>query len=201
MLIDPVRPVRRRRRGRRREPRGGSARRRRSGPSSTRAGARCSAGASEALTALAEYLQAGVITSAEGKGAISDHSDLSLGATVWPNSPVRNHLLQADLILAVGTRFALAVPKADQQVIHIDIDPDEIGRNHRKSLGLVGDARATLDAIVEGVRKATAPRSSRKAEREALRAETRRRWPRSPRPASSRACARARRRTPSSSPA
>jgi acetolactate synthase-1/2/3 large subunit len=129
-------------------------------------------GASEALTALAEYLQAGVITSAEGKGAISDHSDLSLGATVWPNSPVRNHLLQADLILAVGTRFALAVPKADQQVIHIDIDPDEIGRNHRKSLGLVGDARATLDAIVEGVRKATPPRSSSKSEREALRAAT-----------------------------
>jgi acetolactate synthase-1/2/3 large subunit len=129
-------------------------------------------GASESLTALAEYLQAGVITSAEGKGAISDHSDLSLGATVWPNSPVRNHLLQADLILAVGTRFALAVPKADQQVIHIDIDPDEIGRNHRKSFGLVGDARATLDAIVEGVRKATPPRSSRKAAREVLRAET-----------------------------
>ena len=129
-------------------------------------------GASEALTTLAEYLQAGVITSAEGKGAISDHSELSLGATVWPQSPVRNHLLQADVILAVGTRFALAVPKADQQVIHIDIDPDEIGRNHRKSFGLVGDARGTLEAMVEAVRAAAPPRSSRKAEHEALRAET-----------------------------
>jgi acetolactate synthase-1/2/3 large subunit len=129
-------------------------------------------GASEALTTLAEYLQAGVITSAEGKGAISDHSELSLGATVWPQSPVRNHLLQADVILAVGTRFALAVPKADQQVIHIDIDPDEIGRNHRKTFGLVGDARGTLDAMVEAVRAAAPPRSSRKAEYEALRAET-----------------------------
>jgi acetolactate synthase I/II/III large subunit len=129
-------------------------------------------GASEALTALAEYLQAGVITSAEGKGAISDHSELSLGATVWPQSPVRNHLLQADVILAVGTRFALAVPKADQQVIHIDIDPDEIGRNHRKTLGLVGDARATLDVMVEAVRAAVPPRASRKADHEALRAET-----------------------------
>ena len=129
-------------------------------------------GASEALTTLAEYLQAGVVTSAEGKGAISDHSELSLGATVWPQSPVRNHLLQADVILAVGTRFALAVPKADQQVIHIDIDPDEIGRNHRKTFGLVGDARATLDAMVEAVRAAAPPRSSRKAEYEALRAET-----------------------------
>jgi acetolactate synthase I/II/III large subunit len=129
-------------------------------------------GASEALTALAEYLQAGVITSAEGKGAISDHSALSLGATIWPQSPVRNHLLQADVILAVGTRFALAVPKPDQQVIHIDIDSDEIGRNHRKTLGLVGDARATLDVMLEAVRAATPPRSSRKAEHEALRADT-----------------------------
>jgi len=129
-------------------------------------------GASEALTTLAEYLQAGVITSAEGKGAISDHSELSLGATVWPQSPVRNHLLQADVILAVGTRFALAVPKADQQVIHIDIDPDEIGRNHRKTFGLVGDASGTLEAMVEAVRAAAPPRSSRKAEYEALRAET-----------------------------
>jgi len=129
-------------------------------------------GASEALTTLAEYLQAGVVTSAEGKGAISDHSELSLGATVWPQSPVRNHLLQADVILAVGTRFALAVPKADQQVIHIDIDPDEIGRNHRKTFGLVGDASGTLEAMVEAVRAAAPPRSSRKAEYEALRAET-----------------------------
>jgi acetolactate synthase-1/2/3 large subunit len=128
--------------------------------------------AGEALTALAEYLQAGVITSAEGKGAINENSELSLGATVWPQSPVRNHLLQADVILAVGTRFALAVPKPDQQVIHIDIDPDEIGRNHRKTLGLVGDARATLEAMVEAVRAATPARPSHKAEYQALRAET-----------------------------
>ena len=128
--------------------------------------------AGEALTALAEYLQAGVITSAEGKGAINENSELSLGATVWPQSPVRNHLLQADVILAVGTRFALAVPKADQQVIHIDIDPDEIGRNHRKTLGLVGDARATLEAMVEAVRSATPARPSRKAEYQTLRTET-----------------------------
>jgi acetolactate synthase-1/2/3 large subunit len=128
--------------------------------------------AGEALTALAEYLQAGVITSAEGKGSINENSELSLGATVWPQSPVRNHLLQADVILAVGTRFALAVPKAEQQVIHIDVDPDEIGRNHRKTLGLVGDARATLESMVEAVRAATPPRPSRKAEYQALRTET-----------------------------
>ena len=91
-----------------------------------------------------------MITSAEGKGAIErPQRPLArrrrLAELTGAQSPA-----PADLILAVGTRLALAVPKADQQVIHIDIDPDEIGRNHRKTLGLVGDARATLDALVEG---------------------------------------------------
>jgi acetolactate synthase-1/2/3 large subunit len=135
-------------------------------------GGAVAAGAGEALGALADYVQAPVITSAEGKGVISDGNPLSLGAAVWPNSPVRNHLLAADLILAVGTRFALAAPRPDQPVIHVDVDPDEIGRNHRKTFGLVGDARLTLEAVLEGVRAAAPPRPSRKAECEALRSET-----------------------------
>jgi acetolactate synthase-1/2/3 large subunit len=129
-------------------------------------------GASEALTAVADYLQAGVIMTAEGKGSISDHHDVSLGAAVWPNSPVRNHLLAADVILAVGTRFAIAVPKSDQQVIHIDIDADEIGRNHRKTYGLVGDAKATLELILEALRRSAPPRATRKDEFHRLREES-----------------------------
>src|SRR6202162_4744546 len=46
-------------------------------------------GAHEALHAVAEYLQAGVACTAEGKGAVSDHSDLSLGAAFWRESPPR----------------------------------------------------------------------------------------------------------------
>src|SRR5207249_2442606 len=52
-----------------------------------------------------------------------------------------------------------------------DIDGEEIGRNHRKTFGLVGDARATLAELLERLRAAAPPRRSRKAEREALRAE------------------------------
>ncbi|MGH7356044.1 MAG: thiamine pyrophosphate-dependent enzyme [Candidatus Rokuibacteriota bacterium] len=127
------------------------------------------AGAHEALAATAEYLQAGVLTSAEGKGAVSDASDLSLGATIWSQSAAKKYLEAADVILAVGSRLALAAPKPDQQLIQIDVDPDEIGRNHAKTVPLVGDARATLEGLLEALRASGAARPSRAAEREALR--------------------------------
>jgi acetolactate synthase-1/2/3 large subunit len=129
-------------------------------------------GAHDALLALAEHLQAGVIMTPEGKGALSDAMDLSLGAALWPGSPVRLHLDRADLVLAVGTRLATAALQPAQQVIQIDVDPEEIGRNHARTLGLVGDARATLERLVERVRADGPPRGSRRAEREAVRAAT-----------------------------
>ncbi len=127
-------------------------------------------GAHDAVATVAEYLQAGVVETAEGKGAISDASDLSLGAGLSADSPLRRHVDQADVVLVVGSRVALAGFTKDQQVIQIDIDPDEIGRNHAKTLGLPGDARATLEELVERLRAVGPPRPSRKVEREALRA-------------------------------
>ena len=76
--------------------------------------------AHEALAAVAEYLQAGVATSAEGKGAVSDASDLALGAALWPGNPLRRHLDAADVLLAVGTRLAVAALRADLPVIQVD---------------------------------------------------------------------------------
>lgn len=129
------------------------------------------AGAHQAMADVAEYLQAGVAQSAEGKGTVSDHNDLSLGAAVYSQSPLKRYMERADLILVVGSRCALAGFKPEQRVIQIDIDPDEIGRNHPNTFGLVGDARATLEQLLERLRAAAPPRPSRKAEREALRAE------------------------------
>jgi acetolactate synthase I/II/III large subunit len=128
-------------------------------------------GANEALAAVAEYLQAGVVESGEGKGAVSAHSDLSLGAAFWRESPLRAHVHAADVVLAVGSRLALVSFQPGQQIIQIDVDAAEIGRNHSGTFGLVGDARATLEALLERLRAAAPPRPSLKAERESLRAE------------------------------
>jgi acetolactate synthase-1/2/3 large subunit len=128
-------------------------------------------GAHEALRAVAEHLQAGVASSPEGKGAVSDLSDLSLGAAFWRDSPLRAAIHAADVALVVGSRLALVTFAPGQRIVQIDVDPEEIGRNHKNTMGLVGDARRTLEALLEKLRAAAAPRPSRKAEREALRAE------------------------------
>src|SRR5947208_1287162 len=83
--------------------------------------------AHEALAAVAEHLQAGIATTAEGKGVVSDANDLSLGAGLWPKNPLRRWLDAADLILVVGSRLQLAGFQPTQQVIQIGVDPDEIG--------------------------------------------------------------------------
>jgi acetolactate synthase-1/2/3 large subunit len=126
-------------------------------------------GAHDALRQIAERLEAGVIASTEGKGSVSDDSDLSLGSVLWAEGPLRRHFAAADVVLAVGTRLALARPRPDQQVLQIDVDPDEIGRNHAKTFGLSGDARATLESLLG---RLPLGRPSRKRERERLRSET-----------------------------
>ena len=127
-------------------------------------------GAHDALRAVAEHLQAPVIMTAEGKGALSDAHPLSLGAALWPGAPVRGLLDRADLVLAVGTRLATAALPPAQEVIQLDIDPEEIGRNHARTVGLVGDARATLTLLAERLRAAGPARSPRGAELGAVRA-------------------------------
>jgi acetolactate synthase-1/2/3 large subunit len=152
-------------------------------------------GAHEALGQAAEHLQAGVAQSAEGKGAVSDHNSLSLGAALWRESALRAHVQEADVVLAVGSRLAQVTFKPGTRIVQIDADEQEIGRNHKDTLGLVGDARATLEALLERLRAAAAPRTSRKAEHEALRPGRRPRTPWSPTPRSSSRSARAHPRT------
>jgi acetolactate synthase-1/2/3 large subunit len=128
-------------------------------------------GAHDALAQVAEHLQAGVAQSAEGKGAVSDHNTLSLGAAFWRDSALRAHMHEADVVLAVGSRLAAVSFKPGTRIIQIDADEHEIGRSHKDTLGLIGDARATLEALLDRLRAAAAPRPSRKAEHETLRAK------------------------------
>ncbi|MCH8848919.1 MAG: thiamine pyrophosphate-binding protein [Chloroflexi bacterium] len=128
-----------------------------------------SSGASDALLRVAEHLQAPVVATPEGKGAIPDSHYLSLGA-MKRDDPMRDHLATHDVILAVGTRFAVANPTEAQRVVQIEIDPDEAGRNFANTHRVVGDARATLEALHEVLTSTSEPRPSRRAELEAYRA-------------------------------
>lgn len=125
-------------------------------------------GASDELLALAEMLEAPVVVSRNGKGAISDRHYLAHG---WIAD--KGLFANADVILAVGTRFTQDYDGArtlssGQTLIHLDIDPQEIGRNTTPDIRLEADARAGLAALVERVPAHNRARESRRDELTAL---------------------------------
>ena len=128
-----------------------------------------SAGAQDALRQVAEHLQAPVITTPEGKGAISERHPLALGAHRLRNDPVAKDDPNFDVILAVGTRMANPAWLNGQRIVQIDVDPAELGRNYDNTLGIQGDARQTLDALYRHLAELGDARESREAEVAALR--------------------------------
>ena len=106
--------------------------------------------ASRSLARLAEYLQAPVVTTAGGKGALSDRHPLSMGFAETRYPPLATWLEGRDVVLAVGTRTPF--PDAEgRTVIRIDVDPAETARPGHHTLGLTGDAGAALDALLEAL--------------------------------------------------
>lgn len=119
--------------------------------------------ASAALAAFAELLRIPVVTSPNGKGAISDRHDLAFGAIGRNGSYAANDATRnADVILALGFSFddratsawldgyTLSIPPS--RLIQIDIDPAEIGRNYPCEHPILGDARASLEAMTDMAR-------------------------------------------------
>ena len=125
--------------------------------------------ASAELTAVVEHLQAPVITTREGKGAVDDRNPLSVG-TMWVNKRLTRIIADADVILAVGTRFQATGAAKDQVVVHVDVDPDEIGRHFADAVPVVGDAAPTLAALLAELQARSDPRPSRATETRAMRA-------------------------------
>lgn len=124
--------------------------------------------ANHALLQLAEYLQAPVIETAEGKGAISDRHYLSLGVPRRID-PYHDYMAEHDVILVVGSRIQTPQILRGQRVVQIDVDEAELGRNYENTFGIAGDAKRTLEDMlkaVSGMRPAT---PSRQAEIEAVR--------------------------------
>jgi acetolactate synthase-1/2/3 large subunit len=112
--------------------------------------------ASAELLQVAELLLAPVATSFMGKGSLPEIHPLSLGSIGMHGNPVANKLLsEADVLLAVGTRFSdRATGKLDSfctssKKIHIDIDTAEIGKNIDVDIPIVADAKKALKELYE----------------------------------------------------
>jgi len=122
-----------------------------------------SARAAEHLVALADALELPIAHSLMGKGVVREDHPLLLGMTGFWGTPIANEkCLTADVILAVGTRFAEANSSSwdprftfnipPTRLIHIDVDEAELGRNFQTELGVVADARHALAALVDAAR-------------------------------------------------
>jgi acetolactate synthase-1/2/3 large subunit len=127
------------------------------------------ADASAELLELAELLQAPVMMTQNAKGSISYRNYLAQNQI-----SMRELVRSADAILAVGTRFLEATtqpwgPRGAGNIIQMDIDAEEIGRNVPVSVGIEADAKAGLAALVERVAAHNRSRTSREEELTALR--------------------------------
>lgn len=126
------------------------------------------ADASAELAAVAQHLQASVLTTREGKGAFDDRDPLSVG-TMWVNSRLRPVIDGADVVLAVGTRLQGFGFAAGQQIIHVDADATELGKQVEGTTEIAGDARLTLAALADALDRRGPARASRADERRAAR--------------------------------
>lgn len=114
------------------------------------------AGASEEVKKLAELIKAPVATSLMGKGIIDENDDYSIGMLGMHGKQVANQSVnKTDCLLAIGCRFSdrttgkLEEFLPEAKVIHIDIDPAEIGKNVSVDLPIVGDAKIVLKQLIK----------------------------------------------------
>ncbi len=133
-------------------------------------GGAITANASAELKRLAESVGIPVVFTWNGKGAIPEDSPACAGTVGWPGSlPGNTTAASADVLMSVGCRFtdwsacsyrrgsAFSIPPG--KLIHVDIDPHEIGKNYETECGLVGDIKLVLDDILAGI----SPEQARKA--------------------------------------
>ena len=123
-----------------------------------------SADAQKELVELAERADMPVTMTLLGKGGFPEDHELSLGMPGMHGTAYANYALhEADVVLAVGTRFDDRVTgKLDMfargaKFIHVDIDPAEIGKNVAPALPIVGDVKLVLSGLLKKVTRAQHP--------------------------------------------
>lgn len=105
---------------------------------------------------LADMLAIPVATSLDGKGTIDEDGELSVGVVGSYSRECANEVLRrSDLVFFIGSHtgsqvtLGWQVPPLDTPVVQLDISPEELGRNYRNRVSLLGDAKATLARMLE----------------------------------------------------
>jgi acetolactate synthase-1/2/3 large subunit len=122
-------------------------------------------GAFHELQTLAEILMCPVVTTFKGKGAFPENHPLAMGPIgMHGHAEANKIIIEADCIIAIGARFSdRSVGRFDEfgkgmNIIHLDVDPAEIGKNKSVDVAVVGDVKSSLRTLVKmlttkGIRK------------------------------------------------
>lgn len=139
-------------------------------------GGAITANASAELTRLAEKIGAAVSITWNGKGAMSEDHALFVGAVGQTGTTCGNAITaSADVVISVGCRFtdwsassyakgvSFSIPPG--KLIHIDLDPREIGKTYPTEVGIVADAKIALEAILSMLSEADSKKALGKREK------------------------------------
>jgi acetolactate synthase-1/2/3 large subunit len=115
--------------------------------------------AAQALRELAELCDIHVVTTLMARGAFPDSHPLALGMPgMHGNYTAVTAMQRSDLLIALGSRFDDRVTgkipafAPEAKVIHVDIDPAELGKVRRPDVGIAGDCRVVIEALVQVLR-------------------------------------------------
>ncbi len=130
-------------------------------------GGAIAAGAHAEVKQLAEYFQIPVTTTLMGKGVFDEKHPLAVGMLGMHGTAYANFAVsECDLLIAVGARFDDRVTgKLDEfaaraKVVHIDIDPAEVGKNRAPDVPIVGDVKHVLTTLLERLAEDDSPPNS-----------------------------------------
>ena len=123
--------------------------------------------AARALLELAELCDIHVVTTLMARGAFPDSHRLALGMPgMHGNYTAVTSMQRSDLLIALGSRFDDRVTgripdfATEAKIIHVDIDPAELGKVRRPDVGIAGDCRLVIEALVEVLRERLAAGAS-----------------------------------------
>jgi acetolactate synthase-1/2/3 large subunit len=115
--------------------------------------------AAEALKELVELTGFPVVTTLMGRGTFPDDHELCLGMPgMHGNYTAVTSMQKADLLVALGSRFddrvtgKVSTFAPDAKIIHVDIDPAELGKVRRPDVPIVGDCRLVIEELVKAVK-------------------------------------------------
>ncbi len=124
------------------------------------------AGASNELRALAELTGIPTVTTLMGRGALPDEHPLCLGMPgMHGNYTAVTAMQKADLLITLGARFddrvtgKVSTFAPDAKVIHVDIDPAELGKVRHADVPIVGDVRTVIDEMIKALKSEHAKQS------------------------------------------